>query len=241
MPLMATIENNMQESIQESLNLTLTSDAITVLLVEDHTLIRAGIRALLEKMDGIEAVGEAGDGHNALALASRLQPDVVLMDITLPGMDGLEAARRLQNDYPHIKVLMLTMHSSSEFVARALSYGASGYLLKESASSELEVAVRAVAQGNKYLSPAVSGHILEQYLKHSPDLVDPLSCLTARQREVFDLIVQGYTTKAMASHLSLSVKTVETHRQQLMQRLDIHDVAGLTRLSISLTSPSLDL
>ena len=217
------------------------NDAIRVLLVEDHTLIRAGIRALLEKMDGIEAVGEAGDGHNAIALASRLQPDVVLMDITLPGMDGLEAVRRLQSDYPHIKVLMLTMHSSSEFVAKALSYGASGYLLKESASSELEVAVRAVAHGNKYLSPAVSGHILEQYLKHSPEAVDPLSCLTARQREVFDLIVQGFTTKAIASHLSLSVKTVETHRQQLMQRLDIHDVAGLTRLAISVASPSLDL
>jgi len=206
---------------------------IRVLLVEDHTLIRAGLRALLDKMEGVEAVGEAGDGHNGLALVDSLQPDVILMDITLPGMDGLEAARRLRQENSASKVLMLSMHSSSEFVAKALSYGASGYLLKESASSELEVALRAVVRGDKYLSPAVSGHILDQYLKHAPELVDPLACLTLRQREVFDLIVQGLNTKSIAAQMKVSVKTVESHRQQVMERLDIHDIAGLTRLAIS--------
>jgi len=210
-----------------------TDFPIRVLLVDDHSLIRAGLRLLLEKLDGIEAIGEAGDGQNALLLAGKLRPDVVVMDISLPGMDGLETARRFRQDYPEIKVLMLSMHSGAEFVAKALSHGAVGYLLKESASSELEVAVRAVVRGDKYLSPAVSGHILDQYLKHSPELMDPLSCLTTRQREVFDLIVESFNTKGIASRLGLSPKTVETHRHDLMERLGIHDVAGLTRLALT--------
>jgi len=206
---------------------------IRVLLVEDHSMVRAGLLLLLEKSEGVEVVAEAGDGVRGLALAARHRPDVVLMDITLPGMDGLETTRRIHQEFPEIRVLMLSMHSSQEFVARALSYGAAGYLLKESAAAELEVALRAVVRGENYLSPAVSGHILQEYLKHSQDVASPLDVLTPRQREVFDLIVEGLNTKAMASRLGVSIKTVETHRQQLMQRLQIHDVAGLTRLAMN--------
>ena len=217
-----------------------TNFPIRVMLVEDHSLIRAGLKLLLEKLDGVEAVGEAGDGQSALILAGQLNPDVILMDITLPGMDGLEVARRLKQEHSAIRVLMLSMHSSAEFVARALSHGACGYLLKESASSELEVALRAVVRGDKYLSPAVSGHILDQYLKHSPELMDPLSRLTTRQREVFDLMVDGFNTKGIASRLGLSPKTVETHRHDLMERLNIHDIAGLTRLALLRPASSTD-
>jgi DNA-binding NarL/FixJ family response regulator len=215
------------------LELNTDDKPIRVLLVEDHSMVRAGLMLLLEKSEGVEVVAEAGDGIKALALASRHQPDVVLMDITLPGIDGLETTRRIIQEHPRTRVLMLSMHSSQEFVAKALSFGAAGYLLKESAAAELEVALRAVVRGENYLSPAVSGHILQEYLKHSQDVASPLDVLTPRQREVFDLIVEGLNTKAIASSLGVSIKTVETHRQQLMQRLQIHDIAGLTRLAIS--------
>lgn len=217
----------------EENNITSIKSSIRVMLVEDHSLVRAALMLLVENLEGVEAVGETGDGHSALAMAEKLRPDIVLMDITLPGVDGLEVTRRLRLAHPDIRVLMLSMHSSSEFVAKALRHGACGYLLKESASSELEVALRAIMRGDKYFSPIVSGHIVDQYLKNSVQTIGPLSCLTVRQREVFDLIVQGYNTKGMATRLGVSPKTVETHRHDLMERLDIHDIAGLTRLAIN--------
>lgn len=213
--------------------------AIRVLLVDDHRLVRAGIRSLLEKVAAVNVVAEADNGREALQVVEKYQPDVVLMDIAMAGLNGVEAASRLSRDFPEIRVIILSMHATEEYVLRALRAGAAGYLLKDSATVELELAVQAVARGETYLSPAVSKHVINGYVKRisgkqSQD--DPESGrqeeLTARQREVLQLIAEGNTTKEVAQKLSLSAKTVETHRLQLMERLDIHDLAGLVRYAI---------
>jgi DNA-binding NarL/FixJ family response regulator len=212
---------------------------IRVLLAEDHTLVRAGIRALLQALTGVQVVAEANDGREALRLIKTYQPDVVLMDIAMTGLNGLEATARVTKEFPTVRVIILSMHSSEEYVAQALHAGAAGYLLKDAAAAELELAVKAVARGETYLSPAVSKHMITDYLRRvaggeagagegalSPDP------LTPRQRETLQLIAEGHSTKEIASILHLSVKTVETHRMQLMARLDIHDIAGLVRYAI---------
>lgn len=207
-------------------------DMIRVIIVEDHEMVRAGLLRLLSDMEDFEVVAETGEGQKALPLVETQRPDVVLLDITLPGMDGLEVLSQISRNAPESKVLILTMHNSPEFVAQALRNGASGYLLKEAATAELEIAIRAVARGENYLSPAVSNYIVKDYLDRVGSSASPLDKLTNRQREVFDLVVRGHTTKEIACRLKLSVKTVETHRQQLMQRLGIFEVTGLTRLAI---------
>ncbi|HLF24775.1 MAG TPA: response regulator transcription factor [Anaerolineae bacterium] len=219
--------------------------AIHVLLVDDHTLVRAGIRALLQAMEGIEVVAEAGDGREALQLIETHRPDVALMDLSMAGFSGLDATARIKKEYPGVRVIMLSMHGSAEYVMQALRAGAAGYMLKDAATGELETAVRSVASGGSYISPALSKHVLE-YLQHSgaePDRpeFDPnrFERLTPRQREILQLIAEGHTTHEIAQTLNISAKTVETHRAQLMERLNIHDVPGLVRyaLRIGLVPP----
>jgi DNA-binding NarL/FixJ family response regulator len=207
---------------------------IRVLLAEDHTLIRAGIRALLEHLAGVQVVAEAGDGREALRLIEMHKPDVALVDIAMPGLNGLEVTARAAKDFPNVRVIILSMHANEEYVLQALRVGAGGYLLKDAGTSELELALRAVVHGETYLSPAVSKHVVADYVRRvgaeeQPRLLDQL---TARQREVLQLIAEGRTTQEIANLLNVSVKTIETHRTQLMQRLDIHDIAGLVRYAI---------
>ena len=205
---------------------------IRVLITDDHTLVRAGIRSLLENMEGIEVIAEAGDGREALRLVRAHRPDVVLMDIAMPGLNGLEAAARIAKKFPNVRVIILSMHVNEEYVLQALRAGAAGYMVKGADAAELEIAIRAVARGETYLSPMVSKHVVTDYIQRISGETSPLELLTPRQREVLQLIAEGYSTKKIARTLKISVKTVETHRMQLMERLDIHDIAGLVRYAI---------
>ncbi len=212
---------------------------IRILLADDHALVRAGIRALLQNLPDVEVVAEAGDGREALRLVEQYKPDLVLMDIAMPGLNGLEAAARLKTDFPGVRLIILSMHTNEEYVWQALHSGASGYLLKDANLSELEIAVRAVMRGETHLSPAVSRRVVEGYIQRvggqpgeGGEEPGGQVRLTPRQREILQLIAEGNTTQAIAQTLSISVKTVETHRAQLMERLNIHDVAGLVRYAI---------
>jgi DNA-binding NarL/FixJ family response regulator len=205
---------------------------LRVVLVEDHALVRAGIRSLLEKLADLEVVAEAGDGRAALSLIAEHQPDVVLMDIKMAGLNGLEATARIMRDFPGVRVVILSMYANEEYVIQALRAGASGYLLKDAGTAELEVAVRAAARGETYLSPAISRRMIQDYLEIVGGEGGALEQLTPRQREVLQLVAEGNSVKEIAQILHVSVKTVETHRAQLMERLDIHDVAGLVRYAI---------
>ena len=205
---------------------------IRVLLAEDHTLVRAGLCALLKTLEGVEVVAEAGDGHQTLKRVKTHYPDLVLMDIAMPGLNGLEATIRVVKEHPHVKVIILSMHANEEYVLQSLSAGARGYLLKDSGTAELELAIRAVMKGETFLSPAVSKHVIEQYVQRQGDPQSPFHILTPRQREILQLIAEGLSTKDIARKLDLSIKTVDTHRTQLMDRLDIHEVAGLVRYAI---------
>jgi DNA-binding NarL/FixJ family response regulator len=207
-------------------------NAIRVLIADDHTLVRAGIRGLLANLAGVEVVGEAGEGYEALRLAETLQPDVLLLDISLPGMNGLEVATRLMKLDAAIHVVILSMHVSEEYVLQALRAGASGYLLKASAVSELELAIRAVVRGDTYLSPAVSKRVVDDYVSRTGGAADPLAALTPRQREILQLVAEGHTNKEIAQRLGLSYRTVETHRNQLMKRLGVTDLPGLVRFAV---------
>ena len=205
--------------------------ALRVLLADDHALVRAGMRSLLRDIEGVEVVGEAADGAQALALAERERPDVVLLDIAMKGMNGLEAAARFRELHPGIKVIILSMHASEEYVLQALRAGVVGYLIKDSATAELELALRSVVRGETYLSPAISRQVVEGYVQRvgAGTGEDPL---TPRQREVLKRIAEGRSTKEIAFDLGLSVKTVETHRAQIMERVGIRDVAGLVRYAM---------
>lgn len=212
--------------------------AIRVLLADDHGLVRRGLKELLHQR-GIEVVGEATNGYEAVDLAAKLAPHVVLMDIAMSGMNGLEAARRIAAASPAVRVLMLSMHADDAYVRQAIAAGASGYLLKDADVTELERAVRAVAEGKGYLSPAVSGPLLSDLASGREPPGREVERLSPRQREVLQLVAEGLSSKEIAAKLHLSVKTVETHRGELMKRLDIHDVAGLVRYAIrhGLASP----
>ena len=204
---------------------------IRVLLVDDHALVRAGIRSLLGAMAEVQVVGEAASGEEALQMAARENPDVVLMDIAMKGLTGLEAAARLRDRQPKVRVVILSMHSGEEYVLQALRAGAVGYLLKDAATGELELALRTVIRGESWLSPSVSRQVVEGYAQRSGADAAP-EVLTARQREVLRLVAGGKSTKEIAFFLNLSVKTVETHRAQIMERLGIRDVAGLVRYAL---------
>ena len=205
---------------------------IRVLLAEDHTLVRAGLCTLVSALEGIVVVGEAGDGHQTLAMVESLHPDLVLMDIAMPGLNGLEATTRVVKAHPQVKVIILSMHANEEYVIESLRAGALGYLLKDSGTAELELAIRAAMRDETFLSPAVSKHVIEKYVQRQKDPQSPFQILTPRQREILQLIAEGLSTKDIARKLDLSIKTVDTHRTQLMDRLDIHDVAGLVRYAI---------
>jgi len=205
---------------------------IRILLADDHTLVRAGICSLIKNMEGTEVIAEAGDGREALRLVRTHRPDVVLMDVAMPGLNGLEATARIAKKFPHVRVIILSMHINEEYVLQALRAGAAGYLVKGADAAELEIAIRAVARGETYLSPTVSKHVVTDYIQRISGETTSLELLTPRQREVLQLIAEGYSTKKIASTLKISVKTVETHRMQLMERLDIHDIAGLVRYAI---------
>ncbi|HKS37449.1 MAG TPA: response regulator transcription factor [Verrucomicrobiae bacterium] len=204
---------------------------IRVLLADDHTLVRAGIRSLAERIPGVQVVGEAANGREALDLIRSQRPDLVVMDITMAGLNGLEAAARVSKEFPAVKIIILSMHANEEYVLQALRAGAAGYLLKDAATTELDIALQAVARGETYLSPAISKRVIESFLRQGGN-PDPLAQLTPRQREILQLIAEGKSTKEIAFTLKLSVKTVETHRAQLMERLEIRDVAGLVRYAM---------
>jgi DNA-binding NarL/FixJ family response regulator len=206
--------------------------AIRVVLADDHALVRAGIRALLEKLPGIEVVGEAGTGREALELVRSELPNIVLMDIAMTELGGLEALPRITKDFPSVKVVILSAHASEEYVIRALREGASGYMLKDSATAELELAINSVIQGKIYLGPSISRTVIDDYLQRVGGAVTALEQLTSRQREILQSIAEGKNAKEIAAQLDISIKTVESHRLQLMDRLNIHDIPGLVRYAI---------
>jgi len=206
--------------------------SLRVLLVDDHALVRAGIRSLLQQLPDVTVVAEAEDGRAALELIKTQQPNLVLMDVAMPGLNGLEATEQIAKQFPAVRVIVLSMFANEEYVVHALRAGAAGYMLKNASPTELELAIKAVAQGERYLTPAVSKAVIEDYLRRVSGKAGPLERLTARQREILQLIAEGCTTKDIARRLNLSVRTVDTHRTPLMQELDIHDVAGLVRYAI---------
>jgi DNA-binding NarL/FixJ family response regulator len=212
---------------------------IRVLLADDHALVRAGFRALLAGLADIEVVGEAADGQQALRLVAERRPDIVLMDIAMSGLNGLAATERIAQEWPAVRVVILSMHANEEYVLHALRAGARGYLLKDAGLSELELAVRAVAAGETYLSPPISRQVIAGYVQRAggPPAVEPKQDagtprLTPRQREVLRLLAEGRTVKEIGRQLGISEKTVETHRAQLMARLDIFDLPGLVRYAM---------
>jgi DNA-binding NarL/FixJ family response regulator len=207
-------------------------DPIRVLLADDHELVRACIRSLLEKLTDVEVAAEASDGREAIRLVEKHEPHVVLTDIAMPVLNGLEVTRHLTDKFPEVRVVVLSMYSDEEHVYLALRAGAAGYLLKGAAREELELAIRAVAQGEMYLSPTVSKPIIMEYGGRASGETSLLKRLSTRQIQVLQLIAKGKTTKQVALELNISAKTVETHRMQLMDRLEIHDVPSLVRFAI---------
>ncbi len=206
---------------------------VRVMLADDHTLVRAGIRALLEKLPGVEVVGEASDGREVLKLVGTRQPDVVLMDIAMPGLNGLEAAARMAREFPGVRVIILSMHHNEEYVWRALKAGAAGYLLKKAATAELATALQRVVHGEIYLSQEISTRLPKNFaLDGIANRKSPLEQLTGRQREILQLIAEGRNTKGIAEILKVSPKTIEYHRMKLMEGLNVHDVPGLVRFAL---------
>lgn len=205
---------------------------IRVLLTEDHWLVRASLKSLLSDFADIDVVAEASNGREALDIIAQHRPDIVLMDISMPGLNGLEATRRVVKEHPEVRVVVLSMHTGEDYVLQALRAGAAGYVLKGSPPHELELAIQSVARGEIFLSPAISKHVIDAYLTRTADKTSPLENLTPRQREILQLIAEGKSSKEIARLLDTSVKTIESHRASLMERLDIHDLAGLVRYAI---------
>ena len=211
-------------------------DKIRILLVDDHTVVRQGLRALLEAEPDIAVIGEAETGRQAVQLTKKLSPDVVVMDIAMPQLNGLEATRQIIKDMPNAKVLVLSSYNDDEYVHKLTEAGAVGYLLKQTAATELLKAVREARRGNAFFSPAISKRILEQYREaflNGGPVRKRADFLTTREAEVLQLIAEGAPNKQIAAELCISIKTVEKHRQQVMNKLNIHDIAGLTRYAIS--------
>src|SRR3984893_12725791 len=203
-----------------------------VLLADDHVLVRAGIRTLLEKIPNVEVVAEASNGREALELVKSKLPNLVLMDVAMAELGGLEALLRITKSFPGVKVIILSAHASEEYVIRALRNGAAGYMLKDAATVELELAITSVGADKTYLSPSISRTVINSYLERVGGTLSPLEELTSRQREILQAIAEGKNTKEIAAELEISVKTVESHRLQLMERLNIHDVPGLVRYAV---------
>lgn len=207
---------------------------IKVLLAEDHTIVRKGIRSLLDDEAAIEVVGEAENGRDAVAKTEELLPDVVLMDYTMPILNGLEATRQIKKRFPDVKIVILTMHTDEEYVFQFLQAGAAGYLVKQTAPKELMSAIQTVYQGESYLSPSVSKMVIEEFVRQTQatQVESNYEKLTDREREILQLIAEGFSSKDIATQLHISLKTVGVHRTNLMNKLDIHSVPDLVRYAI---------
>src|SRR5436190_20782331 len=208
---------------------------ISVLLVDDHTVVRQGLRALLKAEEDIEVVGEAENGRQAVMLAKKYPPEVVVMDVAMPQLNGLEATRQILKALPNTKVLVLTSYGDDECVEQLMQAGAAGYLIKQTAANDLLKAIREVQRGNAFFSPAIAKRLRDQCRQvfSSGQPARKSTELTSREAEVLQLIAEGFSNKQIAGELTISIKTVEKHRQQVMNKLNIHDVAGLTRYAIS--------
>ncbi len=208
--------------------------SIRVLIADDHKIMLAGLRSLLEKQTDFEVVGEAENGRKAVQMAQEKTPDVVVMDVSMPDLNGIEATMQIIESLPGTRVIALSMHSDKRFVMGMLRAGASGYLLKDCASQELANAIVQVAGGKKYLSPEITGVVIDDFLLggSSEEVTTAASPLSPREREVLQLIAEGWSTKQIASHLYVSIKTIETHRRQIMRKLDLHAIADLTKYAI---------
>ncbi|MHC4265145.1 MAG: response regulator [Planctomycetota bacterium] len=208
--------------------------SIKILIADDHKITREGLRSLLEKEDDMEVVAEAEDGRDAVKLVREIEPDVVIMDVSMPDLNGIVACRQVLGESNKVKVIGLSMHSDTLFIAEMLKSGASGYLLKDCAFEELARAIRAVHEGNSYLSPGISGVVIDDYVHRlsKEKITNRSDVLTERETEILQLLAEGKSTKQIALKLYISAKTVETHRRQIMNKLDIHNIAELTKYAI---------
>ncbi|MEN2984810.1 MAG: response regulator transcription factor [Dictyoglomaceae bacterium] len=202
---------------------------IKVLIADDHTLVREGIKALLREIPEIDVVGECGDGKELIEKLKELNPDIILLDISMPNVDNLSFCEKIKKISENSRIIILSMHYSEEYVRSALKYGVKGYILKDSSLSELELAIESVFKGETYLSPKISNILVKDYLEK---VKDPLNILTARQKEILKLLAEGYSTKEISHKLGISIKTVETHKSQIMEKLNIYDLAGLVKFAI---------
>jgi DNA-binding NarL/FixJ family response regulator len=205
-----------------------------ILIVEDHALLRAGMRSLISKDPTLEVVADLSNARDAIAALRTLEPDLILMDISMPGMNGIEAVIDIKKRYPAMRIIIVTVHKADEYIHSSLQAGANGYLLKDATHEELQVAIRSVLSGKTYLSPDVSGDVIRRYLnaRATNKPPSPLLSLTHRERQVLKLIAEGRTNKHIAEYFTLSVKTVEKHRSNLMQKLDLHNASALTTFAI---------
>lgn len=217
--------------------------AIKVLLADDHQVIREGLRMLLNAQDGVEVIGEADSGRKIIALLQKIVPDVIVMDVSMPELNGIDATARIRKDYPSVKILALSMHTDRRFIEGMLKAGASGYLVKDCAATELVSAIELITTGDIYLSPRIAGKIVKRYLIHSQISTKATGgeTLTSREREILQLIAEGNDSKQIAFELCLSPKTVETHRRNIMEKLNIHNVAKLTKFAIKEGITNLEL
>jgi len=207
--------------------------SIRVLLADDHKIFRDGLRTLIEKEAGMEVIAEAENGRKAVKLAEKLSPNVIIMDVSMPDLNGIEATRKIIAGTSNVKVIALSMHSDRRFVLGMLEAGASAYLLKDCAFAELVNAIRQVAAGNTYLSPKIADVVVKGYLnKVSDSSLTTRTILTSREREILQLLAEGLSAKEIAAHLNLSIKTIETHRRNIMEKLEIHTIAELTKYAI---------
>ena len=206
---------------------------IKVVIADDHTILRQGIKSLLDIQEGIEVMGEAKDGREAIKTIEELLPDVILMDIAMPGLNGLEATRRIKKKFPKVKVVVLTMHANEEYIFQILNAGADGYLVKETAFQDLISAINAVHKGEAFMSPSISKKVMTDYIQRAQgEEKVGFDTLTTREREILQLVAEGNSNKKIAEALFISPKTVETHRAHIMDKLNIHDRAGLIKYAI---------
>ena len=214
---------------------------LKILLADDHKIMREGLRSLIEKQPGMEVVAESDNGRTALRLTRKLKPDVIVMDINMPDMNGIDATRQIVSEFPDAKVIAFSMHSDRQFVVEMLKAGVSGYLLKDAAFEELANAIRTVADNRNFLCPKIAKTVLEDYKEHLHTTEPSASAvLTGREREVLQLLSEGRTTKQIADQLNVSVKTAETHRRNIMEKLDMRSIAELTKFAIRQGLTSID-
>lgn len=213
--------------------------AIRVLLVDDHIVLRDGLKSLLNHESDIEVIGDVGDGREAISAVESLRPDVILTDISMPGLNGIESVRMLRHEHPTLKIIILSMHSSQEYVLQSLQAGANGYVVKQAEASEVLAAIRSVMAGGAYLSPTISKHLIDDYLSQTPEEISAPK-LTTREREVAQLIAEGQSTREISETLTISVKTVETHRMNIMKKLNAKSATDIIKYALKKGWISLD-